>query len=152
MTQKSYTYAHDVLEPLPVSEATNGKLSVSSTFLVCDEAGRIVADCTPHLDVPEISITPEEATQYARRIVACVNACVGVPTDHLESDYYQGYEPWGHVEHLKKENDTLKAQRDELLESLKEVIGYVHGDIGRRGIKALDKAEKAITNATKEPS
>jgi hypothetical protein len=47
-----------------------------------------------------------------RRIVACVNACVGVPTEKLESDYVQGYEPYGAVEHMKIERDQARRERD----------------------------------------
>ncbi len=44
-----------------------------------------------------------------RRQAACWNACTGIPTEQLESDFAQGYEPWGEVQHLSKQRDHLLA-------------------------------------------
>ena len=54
--------------------------------------------------------------EYARRIVACVNACDGIPNVQLECD---------NVEFVRifNERNTLKHQRDELLSLLTEVAG-----------------------------
>lgn len=52
----------------------------------------------------------------ARRIVACVNALEGVPTDFLEK--YKRLD----AENLAQENAHLKQQRDELLAVLKSAI------------------------------
>ena len=44
----------------------------------------------------------------------------------------------------------MREQRDELLAALIELIPFVKGDIGKRGIKACDRAEAAIANARGE--
>ena len=46
----------------------------------------------------------------ARRIVACVNACVGVGTEYLEDN--------GPIIELVREHNTVLKQRDELLAAL----------------------------------
>ena len=48
----------------------------------------------------------------ARRIVACVNACAGIPTDDLEQC------PSGGLFHLADHANELVKQRDELLAAL----------------------------------
>lgn len=58
---------------------------------------------------------------YARRMVACVNACSGVDTDQLESDYAEGADPWSHNAHLTARIKRAEQQRDELLAALKGV-------------------------------
>ena len=49
----------------------------------------------------------------ARRIVACVNACVGVGTEYLEDN--------GPIIELVREHNTVLKQRDELLAFAEEV-------------------------------
>lgn len=62
-----------------------------------------------------MNFRPPNVTPIARRIVACCNACTGITTEQLESDFAQGYEPWGDVQHLR-------AQRDELISALSEMV------------------------------
>lgn len=87
-------------------------LGSSAAHAIANSAGEVVA----------IAVTrgggfyPPEVTPIAQRIVACWNACTGIPTEQLESDFAQGYEPWGDVQHLR-------AQRDELLSALSEMVG-----------------------------
>lgn len=50
----------------------------------------------------------------ARRIVACVNACVGVDTERLEFDYFQGFDPWSYAEYLKEKLEILSDAIDEI--------------------------------------
>lgn len=52
------------------------------------------------------------ASANARRIVACVNACAGIPTDDLELC------PSGGLLHLAAHSNRLVEQRDELLAAL----------------------------------
>lgn len=57
---------------------------------------------------------PEERKEAARRIVACVNACAGIPTDQLES---------GEARYVRNELAdiyALEKQRDELLAALEK--------------------------------
>jgi len=51
----------------------------------------------------------------ARRIVACVNALVGVPTEWLERF------TMGNVENVIQQNARLVKQRDELLQELRHI-------------------------------
>lgn len=55
----------------------------------------------------------------ARRIVACVNACEGIPTGVLEK---QGMVPIEQVTH------DIEQQRDKLLDTLKECLPYIDND------------------------
>ena len=58
-----------------------------------------------------------ESDANARRIVACVNALAGVPTEWLEKFSVDG------SENVAQENARLTKQRDELLEALQRLIG-----------------------------
>lgn len=96
-----------------------------------------------------LTITHEGNTAFAvvlsdinaRRLVACWNACDGIRTEALE-----------HRAHLlKAENDQLamlNAQRDELLEALKQAIAWIEGD--RTPVNALANARAIIAKATGE--
>jgi hypothetical protein len=72
-------------------------------------------------DLASVDFIPQgankDARRYAmRRIVACVNALSGVPTDWLEN--YTA----GNVENVIQENARLTLQRDELLAALKDLF------------------------------
>lgn len=60
-----------------------------------------------------------EQEANARRIVACVNACEGIPTGVLEK---QGMVPIEQVTH------DIEQQRDKLLDTLKECLPYIDND------------------------
>lgn len=60
----------------------------------------------------------------ARRIVACVNACEGVPTEVLEANRSGGL-PWSVPEQLEE-----LAVRKALLEALKEILAMTDEDTG----------------------
>jgi len=55
----------------------------------------------------------------ARRIVACVNACAGIPTDDLEASPKLG------LLHLAEFANDLVKQRDDLLESAEEIKSWL---------------------------
>jgi hypothetical protein len=59
--------------------------------------------------------SPNLSVDDARRIVACVNACEGVPTEQLE---------WDSATFLNmlKERNTLEHQRDELLAAIETTL------------------------------
>lgn len=82
---------------------------------------------------------PAQATseEDARRIVACVNACAGIPTEQLES---------GEVRSVRDELAdiaTLEKQRDELLAALK-LAGRI---IREAGYPVDTSITKAIASA-----
>jgi hypothetical protein len=79
---------------------------------------------------------PAQATSWedARRIVACVNACAGIPTEDLER--------WGTSLITKIQEDNiarLTKQRDELVAALEELL-YAHTD------KAMRMANEALAS------
>ncbi len=49
---------------------TPGPWLQSSTMLVCNEEARIIANCTPMVDVPELSIPFDQVDANARLIAA----------------------------------------------------------------------------------
>ena len=61
--------------------------------------------------------TKDEAEANARRIVACVNACEGIPTGVLEK---QGMVPIEQVTH------DIERQRDKLLATLEGLTNDIH--------------------------
>lgn len=70
--------------------------------------------------ITEVKLDPEA---NARRIVACVNACAGIP-DSILSDAAKDGVPVGQIEHLMMLIDkrrTAEQQRDELLAALKAI-------------------------------
>jgi hypothetical protein len=56
----------------------------------------------------------DKAKENSRRIVACVNACVGIDTEKLESDYKEGFDPWSYIKYLKAKIDILQDAIDEI--------------------------------------
>ncbi|MBU0752380.1 MAG: hypothetical protein KJ787_13990 [Gammaproteobacteria bacterium] len=54
----------------------------------------------------------------ARRIVACVNACRGIPNEHLEADDVAFILVFN-------ERNTLKQQRDELVAALERTLSWL---------------------------
>jgi hypothetical protein len=87
---------------------TQGLLRLfGSSCIETVEHGSTVAECRQ--GDPFHPISQEEWHANARRIVACWNACIDVPTEKLESDFQQGYEPWGHVGHLRQHAELVEA-------------------------------------------
>lgn len=90
-----------------------------SVFNDCVESsdGKVIAHVlTSQYDME--SLTSIDAS----RIVACVNACVGIPTEHLE----KGPNTVEQLAQLAEaEIDKLEQQRDELLAALKRSVSYV---------------------------
>ena len=52
---------------------------------LCGRDGELLCDAS-HVDEPN-DMTPEISPANARRIVACVNACAGIPTEALEDPH-----------------------------------------------------------------
>jgi len=74
-----------------------------------------VFDCDGHIIA---AMCLPAKTVHAKRIVACVNACAGIPDGNLEKDGVTGT--------LRKWHEDLQHQRDEMLALLKE---FRYGDI-----------------------
>lgn len=78
----------------------------------------------------------------ARRIVACVNACAGIPDNKLSD---------GCILELAVEQEIaimkLEKQRDELLAALEGLTGWFNSETKDSAYKYLDKAEQAIAKA-----
>ena len=131
-----------------MSEHTKGPWAVSySKFSeVRAENGAVIARC-----VRLTSLANLEAN--ARRIAACVNACEGVRTEHLENNLPIVELAGRHSEALR-EIEALKADQAELLEALKALVN----DFGRDGYgvefedgecRVIDMARAAIARATR---
>lgn len=103
-----------------------------------------------------------QSAEYARRIVACVNACEGVPTEVLEvqtvleklreQDTRSDAELKSHNLHLQAEYDRAhelrkdaEAQRDELLAALESLILFTKPS--KSNAVALNNAHAAIASA-----
>ena len=125
---------------LVVAEHTDERCAIRSTTPVAHGLpGKIVAD------VGYSGYENTDATN-ARRLVACWNACDGVPTDALEQ-----------IDGLAKAvlpYHQIKAQRDELLHALHDMLAgwqYIrrtHGDLyGVGWDRAENKAVAAIAKA-----
>ncbi|MCE9955987.1 hypothetical protein [Aeromonas rivipollensis] len=101
--------------------------------------GGIIARLWIDVDDREFS---DEQRDNARRIVACVNACRGLPTDELEQK--------GLVAAVGAELLELEQQRDELLAALvavqkNDADGYLYNGTGNSPVKQL--VESAIARA-----
>jgi hypothetical protein len=109
---------------------TEGRLVVSSTFLVCNEEAKIVAQCQPMLEVPELAPSVLEAEANARRLVACWNACEGISTEDLEKPMEM------HV--TLAISEAAAARRDELLKALR-YYEAIRGPVGEPARLALSR-------------
>jgi hypothetical protein len=68
--------------PTPWAVKTEG----TGITLIVDDQGLIIAQVTGYVR-NSIESGKGEAKENARRIVACVNACVGIPTETLDKYY-----------------------------------------------------------------
>lgn len=71
----------------------------------------------------------------ARRIVACVNACAGIPTEELLVDNVE-------FGRMLKERARLTKQRDDLVVAVKQATPYINGSThgGGKALRILDMA------------
>lgn len=74
--------------------------------------------------------------ENARRIVACVNACAGIPNDQLECD-----EPT--FVRIFNERNTLNKQRDELLAILEGIESVTPNHMAKRINDAIASVRKS---------
>lgn len=145
------TYTHDVLEELPeepkaahTPEPWSTKPSFKNKELTCiqarDEHGAYdIAVCDPDYQ-NEFPVDTGRAN--ARRIVACVNALVGVPTEVLEAN------PVIRLPELSYKDVT--AQRDALLAALVYLVNAHEHPMAvspNNGRGVLDHVPPAIKKA-----
>lgn len=82
-----------------------------------------IIDAAPNMiattDISHSDLSVGECKANARRIVACINACAGVPIDVLESGAYVS------PKILQFQVSVLKKQRDELLAALNEIANWL---------------------------
>lgn len=78
----------------------------------------------------------ERGEANARRIVACVNACAGIPNDQLECD---------NIEFVRifNERNTLNKQRDELLAACQGLM-KAHRITAARPPQTVEQAEQQL--------
>ena len=80
--------------------------------------------------------------ENARRIVACVNACAGIPTDDLEACPDRG------LFHLADHANQLVIQRDELLAALENLLKAADLFFAENeGLCGREQARAAIASA-----
>lgn len=79
----------------------------------------------------------------ARRLAACWNACEGISAEALESAG-NAFNGWRLASYAM---DDAKAQRDELLEALQNLIAW-HDAEHNDNREAIDNARAAIAKAT----
>jgi hypothetical protein len=117
-----------------------------------DGSGRDFVGPSTNYTVAQCFHTPEvDSTEAnARRIVACVNACAGLPTTYLEQTSMLGLSKSYHAQH--EEWGALNQQRDELLSALKSLAasyerikppGYPKSDAEKQADYAINEAEAA---------
>ena len=97
-------------------------------------------------DEIETEICTIQDKDYARRIVACVNALEGIPTAILEMA------GTGLMSEAAVEVGKLTAQRDELLSALRALYGWQRAEVEHFGATTpddfiIEMVEKAIKNA-----
>lgn len=92
----------------------------------------------------------ERQRENMRRIAACWNACKGVPTEVLEAQQSGGL-PWSVADQIDAAADRnrLRAQRDELLELLRDWLND-YGDCAEGGEadELMQFTRTAIAKAT----
>jgi hypothetical protein len=118
-------------EPWRVCDAPNNDMITCDVvggahMVYCTTAGR--PSRVGCIGGPQLSGQQVEAN--ARRIVAAVNACCSAPTEKLELDYQQGYDPWSHVEHLHSRLTSLEG-------ALREFLKVTEPGIGMKGLSEL---------------
>lgn len=65
-----------------------------------------------------VTLTPEEGEANARRLVACWNACIGIPTEYVEAATGVG--------DISAFRQRTAAERDELLAALRDLRTAIH--------------------------
>ena len=110
-----------------MSEHTPGKLMLEE---VVSDSGHIKHLCPVDVDgLSLLTVVEHEGVKFAavysdddaRRLVACWNACIGAPTEDLESHGFLALRT-RQVESLEAERDSLRAVNAELMEALEGLV------------------------------
>jgi len=130
-----------------VDESSNGVIETEEAIAIISEDDWHI--CAVWRDAG-IFLEESHAEANARRIVACVNACAGVPTKVLENEVVElgDKHPWKLINAARIQ---AEQQRDELLAALKEVTQCLYAQItGSGGFaveEVIDDANAAISKA-----
>lgn len=117
---------------------THGRLSTSESTEHWGRANAHINDADGNMLGSIWCGTTEQNKVNARRLVACWNACEGLPTAWIEGGAADI------LEHAK----SLKSQRDELLATLKELLsGIFDGPDESDAARLIAKARAAIAKA-----
>ena len=113
--------------------------STEEWSIITNQHGSIIANVNEETGPELVGSAPVmrkmPGLENARRIVACVNACIGIRTEALE-----------HRSHLLKAVDDdiaqLTAQRDELLAAMRQTLAMLR--VTSHGPSAANKAEEML--------
>ena len=103
------------------AQHTPGRLIVRNGYSLYAADGK-----TPVADTCLTNSVPDNDEANARRLVACWNACEGLPDEFLNSNPIKQL-----VQSLWDRNSELEGQRDELLAALRGLVASC--DTGERG-------------------
>lgn len=87
-----------------------------------------------------------DAVENSRRIVACVNACAGIPTDQIQKDIdVGGYEDivkchQAHIEMVEKQRDKLLAASKSLRKAFGGAYHVPHSNEEAAALMGIDEA------------
>ena len=113
--------------------------STEEWSIITNQHGSIIANVNEETGPELVGSAPVmrkmPGLENARRIVACVNACIGIRTEALE-----------HRAHMLKAADDdiaqLTAQRDELLAAMRQTLAMLR--VTSHGPSAANKAEEML--------
>lgn len=138
-----------------MSEHTKGPWAVNFTKFseVRAENGAVIARC-----LKLTSLTNLEAN--ARRIVACVNACEGVSTKHLENNLpirelvTRYSEVLREIEALKAERaglvDDINALKDEIQSQRDKILGLASAQDSEDVFRIIEAMQLSVAHKTAE--
>ena len=114
-------------------------------LMIGGPAGRIVANVNTESGVdttkaPSIAFKPMPATENARRLAACWNACEGLSTDLLENITTVGDTLSARFEVRDNEERELIAQRDALLAAARTMSAALDDLIAKKPMLAAAMA------------
>lgn len=134
------------------AQHTQGRMTVHTDgadgwplLMIGGPAGRIVANVNTESGVdttkaPSIAFKPMPATENARRLAACWNACEGLATDLLENIVMVGNTLRTRFEMRTNEEREMIAQRDALLAAARTMSAALDDLIAKKPMLAAAMA------------